>query len=316
MKSVILVKQHPCIQLAHLYEHLFMRAVNEFFYEKGLYKIIDYDARGITFDEGGIIIADIVLYNADSMVHASQLAELRIDFGDGNVNISKELMKILAEEPWQLYVADDAAVMSELHKLDEMQWQLIDDLEVIDSRTIRRKSAPMYLTDKHQTKPRILSITLKAGGDLDSLSAGLFSLAARIALFTVSGKISYHYGLYDGELKNTVQKPSVKSELLVASMVASNVDAVQVVEFSLKVLNEMFDRKTCERIAKDLNTTNYANQSHVAPSYERILQQSGVLVGAKGWQQITWKDVHDVLNGATIEVKYGRTKEEVTLKLK
>ena len=39
MKHLAIVKHHPCAQLAHLYEHLFVTAVADYLYSHGQYKL-------------------------------------------------------------------------------------------------------------------------------------------------------------------------------------------------------------------------------------------------------------------------------------
>ena len=42
MKRITMVKHHPCTQLAHLYEHMFLATAVEFMYQQGQYQLIDY----------------------------------------------------------------------------------------------------------------------------------------------------------------------------------------------------------------------------------------------------------------------------------
>lgn len=316
MKSVILVKQHPNVQLGHLYEHLFMRAVNEFFYEKQLYKSVDYAASGATYDEGGVIVVDVELYSSRAQEYAGGISELKIDLDPSGGNIERALLQMSAEESWRIHISDKLKTVAMLQSLDTAPWLWLDEIDAIDTRSIRRKLDPIYLTNKVQAKPRVLSITLRNKPVVGEACAALLAFVSRIALLTVSNMVTGRYGHYAGDITYSRGLSATRSSLLVASYPRVDVNVPEVSKYTKELIGKMFSRELCERIAQDLNTTNYANQSYVAPNYERILQQSGVLVGSKGWQQITWKDVHDVLNGATLEVKYGRTKEEVTLKLK
>ena len=57
MKHFTLVKHHPCTQLAHLYEHLFVTTVADYLYRHGQYKLLDYALNGATYDSGVIILS-------------------------------------------------------------------------------------------------------------------------------------------------------------------------------------------------------------------------------------------------------------------
>ena len=54
MKHLAIVKYHPCAQLAHLYEHLFVTAVADCLYHHRQYNLLGYAPNGTTYDSGVI----------------------------------------------------------------------------------------------------------------------------------------------------------------------------------------------------------------------------------------------------------------------
>ncbi len=314
MKNIVLIKQHPCVQLGHLYEHLFLRAVNEFFYRQGLYKALDYAAHGTTFEEGGVITVDIELYSDEAVAQTSAIEQLHIDFGDENKNVLLALYQIGAEEEWTVGITDGQKVLDELILLDQQRWQSIDELTVIDTRTIRRKNPPIYLTVDRQPKPRKLHVSLKHDKELNALQAALFNSVSRVLLLTVTNKIVEQYGFYAGELRGTPSPLSVTSELLVFPILWKDIDIDEVLISAEKVLNQMITPTTIERIAHDVGVVDYLDHSRLAPDFERILNQTRVIVGAAGWNSIATPDeIGAILAGAELVIKKGRQTKEVTL---
>ena len=81
MKRITMVKHHPCTQLAHLYEHMFLATAAEFMYQQGQYQLIDYMLDGHTYP-GGIIIIKSIWHSVDATRLANKILTLPTDFGE------------------------------------------------------------------------------------------------------------------------------------------------------------------------------------------------------------------------------------------
>ena len=315
MKNLLFVKQHPCVQLGHLYEHLFVRRINEFFYAKQLYKTLDYSASGTTFDEGGVILVDVYLYSDEAKKYKNELENLSIEFGIENDNVTTAALRITAEEHTQLYIADTKKVLSELQTLDAMPWLNIDNVRYIDTRSTRRKNAPLYLTNHQQKKPRQLSITLECSRPLEALERALYTMLGRTLLFTISDKLAYHYGLYVKQISNDPKKMSPKTVLLVPSWRSNDIATNKAAQIAKEAASAFSSDATIKRFIDDLISTNYLERSHLAPDFERILKETQVLIGTKGWQEVaTIRNIERLLNESTLRVRYGRQEQALPLR--
>lgn len=309
MKNIILIKQHSCVQLGHLYEHLFLRRVNDFFYDKHLFKSLDYAAHGTTFDEGGIIVVDIELYTDEAQKWLTQIEQLSIDLSEDNENITIALLQITAEESDKLIITNKRKVVEELNVLNATPWRAIDDLDYIDSRTIRRKHTPIYLTDQPQTKPRALTITFKPNTPLNGAQAALFNLIGRLFLFTVSDRVAYTYGLYVNAMHGNPDTSSVTSTLYLPSRQTDATNINEVAQSSREAMCHILSAGIIERFVQDMAKSNYLMHSQLAPNFERTLNEVRVLMGAKGWQQIaTEENILTLLKVGTIDARFGRQK--------
>lgn len=173
-----------------------------------------------------------------------------------------------------------------LKLLDSMSWQSIDELKVLDTRAIRRSNPPIYLTVDPQPKPRKLHVSLTHDKKLDPLQAALFNGAARLVSLTVVNQLSNRFGFYAGELHGAPAPLSVTGELLVFPRLWQHVNIDEVAELSWRVMKKMLTPAVIERIACDVGAVNYLNSSRLSPDFERILNQTQVIVAQKAGKRL------------------------------
>lgn len=87
MKYFTIVKYHPCVQLAHAYEHLFVSTITEYLYQHNRYKLLDYSLNGETY-ESGIIVINGECYNNESEKLLNNIATMKADLGSEKIWIS------------------------------------------------------------------------------------------------------------------------------------------------------------------------------------------------------------------------------------
>jgi hypothetical protein len=317
MKNITLIKQHSCIQLGHLYEHLFMRRVDDLFREHKLYRNLDYSTYGTTFHGSGIISIDIDLYTPEALALETKITDLKIEFGDHNRNISLELMRIIVEEAYGIYIGDKKMILTELKSLDTQPWQHLDQITQLDTRTIRRKTMPIYETNTRAPKPRtmhlILSLDKKFASEHRTLLP-LFNVVGRMAVLSIERKIGATFGGYGGELHSKAKPITVTHELFFSPDVATEIDMDKILELQQEVTKEVFSHQTIARLAHTLQTTSYRDDVYSAHSFERIIDETGVLTGLLGWRKIALpENILRVLDHTSIEIKLGRRKVSVPL---
>lgn len=312
MKTVILIKQHPCVQIAHVYEHLFMQRLNEFLYENRLFKYLDYFAHGMTFEEGGMIVVECGLYTDEAITCLDDIKSLNINLGDDGSHVYHALMQITAEESYRLSGTNKQKIMEEVTRLDASPWQSADATSVIDTKSIRRRHTPLSLTREPQPTPRQLHISLRLDVSFAAVNRKLVALSAalnRFLLLSITNQVTKYSPLYPGELYGSVRANSMTSELLAAPSITRQIDIESLAETALRTIHYMYSSKGISRFARYLKNASYQDRYYDSPDIEKMLNETGVFVGSKGWQEIA-DDNNSlaVLRQTTLVLTLGRKK--------
>ncbi len=320
MKSIILTKSHPTIQLAHLYEHLFVGRINQFFYDKGLFKYLDYTVAGTTWDNGGIIIINCDLYSKAAINLIDDIVQLRIQHEDGHKNVSRALTQIVAEEAYTIYVSDSQIVLDELEMLNQQPWQNLDSFSTLDTKTIRQKSKPIYLTTQLQSKPRELKLSLV----LDEPFAKdnrrllpLFNVLSHILLYTLSDRVSATTGTYVKKIGEPTKPTRLTSRLLVSRQEIALLDLQDISIVAHKTIEHAVNDQTLQRIVEEFSSVSYNLRPNEAPNTENMLRDCGILIGSKGWKDIaTHENLSKLLSNMSMSIRFGKNTQTIKLSSK
>ena len=77
--------------------------------------MLDYFAYATTYEDGVIeIVCEI--YTKEAAVLVDKLSDLQIDLGIDNIEVSKALQSMMAEEPWQLCVTPQLSHAGPSHR--------------------------------------------------------------------------------------------------------------------------------------------------------------------------------------------------------
>jgi hypothetical protein len=304
MKTTILIKQHPSVQLAHLYEHLFSIKANELLNERGLFKWLDFTLNGTTYEQGGIISIDFKTYNAAANECLPLLSELHIECDESSIN--KALMQIHAEESYDLKKGSLNSIITELKTLDASRWQSIDEMGIIDSKDLKRSSIPLHLMKTESAQPITTKIALESDQNLheNPLLLALFTITARMILMTAVYTVAKTTGSYSYQIYTQDSGKKVVAEVLTAATFRSQTpdmqDSITQVQDTVRMMNT---NSAFERLVTELQQTSYFRNGVQAPDYEQILMDTGILVGSEAWKGITPSDVDRVLAGTSVAVR-------------
>lgn len=309
MKHLTLVKQHPCVQLAHLYEHMFMRSINELFYSNGAFKNLDYSARGVAYEQGGIIIIYIDLYTEKARSLSHRLEDLFIDYGANKLHLSTEILRIMTEEDYELEFdledinRDDGPLLQELDKLHQLPWQHLDQLDIIDSKSIQLAKSPITLTNYPQAKPEEVLVAIEINNKYHHLAA-VFSELSRIMLFTISFRLCSNYGLYEDDITGSASPLATTAHLNILPAETHRINLTETQNLIRDTLSHMVNSGIKTRLADYLNNLSYSNHPYDAPDNERILTEYGILVGSSGWKKLaTTENIDLLLNNCKFTLK-------------
>jgi hypothetical protein len=308
MHNIILIKHHPSVQLAHLYEHLFLMDANELLNSRGLFKWLDFTLSGTTYEQGGTVAIEFKTYNDQAKECISDLRNIKPNFSEPRVN--KALMQLHAEEYYQLKASNIEVIIKELKAMDEMKWESLDELNVINTRSIRRKQTPLHATRQADDQPITTVLSLEIDTrvvEADPLALAIFTIASRMILLTANYKIVTETGSYSWHLYAQISGKRVSVDVLTAARFRKyKPDLEQTGKMVRDVFGSMHFRGVFDRLVNELHNTSYDHGALKAPNYEQLLNDTGILVGSEGWKGVTKDAIYKVLNGTDVVIKRGQ----------
>ena len=212
MRHFTLIKYHPCVQLAHLYEHLVTMAVNQRLYTQNAFKYLDYSVNSAT-NRDGLITVDVEVYTTQpDRLTPTFFQDTSINLSVSSRELPIALQQIIAEEPYRLYIADTDDVLRELTALHRQHWELSPVL-------IKRNNQPsatldcIYMTDQLKVPTDLIKISYILNDSTPELTI-LHNIFSRFLLLSVTGQLIYQFGYYG---KNIAIQPNQTSAVLLTS---------------------------------------------------------------------------------------------------
>lgn len=311
MKQLILIKKSESIHLAHLYEHIFCTHITTLFYENHLFQHLDYSLVGKTY-HGGVIYIDLELYTKAAISFADQISTLDIRLN--KTTMSAAASELLAEVQAPLGGAGYNKVKQALKDLHRQPWQNIDDVALIDTKTIRRKAQPFYIVEGKSLPSRKLTVGILLDMNFARSHRELLPLFRQFAWFVtgnlqdvLANKYAY-YSLIDA-YKNTRQMIGLFNTFKVAHVHDTDVDLPDNLETCLKVVSDLQQHDSFNRYMTELRATSYYNHPSLAVNLEKNYEDTLIFIGPKGWQQIAIAENCELLlKHMSIELKFGREK--------
>ncbi|HET6746918.1 MAG TPA: hypothetical protein VFH06_02305 [Candidatus Saccharimonadales bacterium] len=310
MKRLILIKQSSAIQLGHLYEHIFCAHIDTFLYEHHLFSHLDYSLTGKTY-YGGIVAIDIELYTDAAIKLSNRLSSLAIELNEEIISIAAT--QILAEKEEPVGGTGYDNVKQALEELHKQPWQNIDEVECIDTKSIRKKTGPFYIAEGKPLPARKLTASILLDDKLAASHRELLPLFRQFAWLMTSsfqGVLADTYGYFSHEDVYKDRSPvGVINTFKVANDNASEVDLSDILATCLEVVRDLQQYGAFTRYMDELCKASYYNHSGLAPNLEKNYEDTFIFIGPKGWRKIaTDENYRLLLKHMSIEVKFGRDK--------
>lgn len=309
MKHFAIVKYHPCVQLAHLYEHLFVGTVSEVLYQQGQYKFLDYAINGETY-ESGVIIISAESYTATTQHFLEQLTTIKIDLGEdksGYMPATRALSQLISEEPLALFVGDADKIIHELKKLDLEPWQNLDDVQQLPPKTpVQPETNSLIYTVDQPAKPPHEVILRFAYVDYETELLTLWHQFTHFLSLSIGQKICHDFHAYFSRSAVKLETDSAVLEctFLLNPLAHPNTNPEDILPVARNILSELSADDIRNRFIKYLQNTSYSNNHFAAPNENQILCDTGILVGAAGWRQIaTLQNLEHILGNLHITVE-------------
>ena len=290
MKHFTLVKHHPCTQLAHLYEHLFIATVADQLYRHGQYKLLDYALNGATYDSGVIIIS-AECYTKTSAELLQDLATMKTDFGEDPfyLPISRALSQITAEESGAIFIGDVDTIIGELKALDDQPWQELDSVELLPkvTHTDKKLLDLMYVTDQPGAKPRKIKLQLQFSDPSIELRI-LWRELAHFLNLSIGQRVCQEFGAYFAheDARDSANSTTVISTFLINPRIMPITQIEEItasVKYTLETITKL---EVMQRFANYLSLASYSSNPHAAPDEDRLLREFGAILGSAGWKKI------------------------------
>lgn len=289
MKAFTLVKHHSCVQLGHLYEHIFAASVKSTMQNSSCYKYLDYALQGTTHDNSGIIEIECEFYTDKAAQLSHAISTISADINPDSIAIA--LRQILAEEKRLLYVDNKEAIMSGLQELETTPWKIAESIDSIDTKTFRSNKDPLYLTPEIiPTGQIIASVKLdKRATQHNRTLLPLFTTISKIILLHFGDVTTARYGYYGIELKASARHktPQVNGYYRCLARDKDTIDSPALLSLLEKSVNEFYKPETIKRFIERMQSISYETRSAEYDSAGHLLDETGIYLGAKGWKHIT-----------------------------
>lgn len=309
MKYLALVKYHPCKQLAHLYEHLFISTITEYLYSHGQYKLLDYSLNGETY-ESGIVIIYGECYNTEAEHLLENIANMKVSLSDknpGHIPVARAMSQICAEESQKLFIGNPDMIIRELELLDNKPWQNLDSVDILPKNTTNDKDLTdlIYETDQPADKKSALKLRLQISNQPVELRV-LWRELARLISLAIGQKICRDFGVYYSKesVKNN-DTSVISTSIFSVSPHAQKVNLKEVAATAKQALTKVTSSKVLNRFSDYLTSLSYTNNPCAAPDSCQIAQEFGIVIGAAGWKKLaTTENIAKALEATHITFRY------------
>jgi len=304
MKRLILIKQSRSIDLAHLYEHVFCRHVDELFSNNDLFPYLDYSLVGKTY-YGGIIYIDLELYSNAAILLAANISSLDIKTDEAIISVAVD--QLMAEKDSIFHSQGYEKVKEALRELHDVSWQDIDTVNLIDVKIFRRVKQPFYLSHVTNKKASNFTLGIILDSDFASSYSELLPLFRQVAWFitvVLQEKLSSSCGYYSftDEFIRNKRITGQYNTFKVAYITEVNIN--QNLEVCKKAIHKLFEHNAFSRFMSDLRNVSYYTDSYIAPNLEKNYEDTLMVIGSLGWQSIaTDKNCDSILKHMTISLK-------------
>lgn len=308
MKRITLIKTAAEIQVTHIYEHLYCEAIHTLFNESNLFYYLDYSCRGTTYDSG-LIHIEIDAYTQKAQQILEKTNKLTLSFD--TVDLERVLAQIVAEEKHYVRGSEINKLQKALETIQNIPWQTLESLTVLDVHKLRRSRKTLWMTDK-PAKIKTLNCDLvldTAFAQKNRQLIPVFDVAAYIIQENLARELTRHAGYYREDNPSTYTNKIAKvSHKLTAwtRVIPELTNERQIAEVFIK---RSLDAGIVQRISDFLTQSTYTLPFE-APNEASLFEASGILVGAAGWRQIgTEENIRTVLKHATLQLTYGKEKQ-------
>ena len=294
MQKLILIKDTDDRQLAHVYEHAFCDAINNYLtIENNYIDTLDFFIEGRTFYSGAISI-EIIFFIKNSEYLKNHIKNIKINEN----NILPGLRQVLAEKQATAQLETDK-IIEEVLKLDtQTEWQNLSSITYIDDQN-KSFQDKLQLCENNK-KSNKLSIEIrfnKSIGESLALAPFIATLIKNNLHLKIMSKYSSYYAgdNWDDDRKHLAEICEILLPL------STKVDDKIIENFFQETIKLL--KNNTPKIKHFFSTADFSKKL-TGPDFVDAADKTGYLVGEKGWKKLsTDENILSVLDDANICIK-------------
>lgn len=314
MKRIALCKTNHSPVLAHLYEHLYCRALTEMFRGKGLIRDLDYYYEARTYGSG-IILLDVYLYTKEAEKCAAGISQQELPLDDRSLSMG--IAQVNAERHQRLVGDSVESIAQGLRKVHLQQWQELEHVGSYDTHAVHRNRRSAWYTDEITEQ---MFRTMKCELLLDEAVAGdraiapLFYLVSRIVEANLADGLIEVYGYFsEGHASSTYTAKAAKEIYDFSAFTPVTSGLTDEIESCRNDIATMLQLGLAHKMTAYLQGATYKHE-YAVPNEIQVYEATGALVGAQGWREIgTQANIIKLLHATTLTLTYGKQKQSLRI---
>jgi hypothetical protein len=310
-KRLILLKVSPYTEVGHLYEHLYLTSLRQYFADNQLYSHLDYSIHAGTY-ENGVVYLEISLYTPAAITHKDEITKLPLNHSD----ISRHLRQISLENHHQTQPINQSELQEALKQLENRPWENIDELGVLNLQNMQPKTDLIKQTTTVYRRFRLHANIAIDGRKLFTHQPELLALFHQLSLFILHNYIDAlcrQTGTYSSQ--DTFFDYGDAAALENTFYIDTAFDHFETcVDIAQNTLASILTHTVLTGFIEQLSINSYTNGDLSAPDDTRIYQETGLFIGSTGWQQLaTTQNTKALLANMFFELKLGKNYHEIPL---
>lgn len=307
MKRLTLVKTCHNIPLAHLYEHLFCYALEQFFLDNRLISYLDYHYDAKTYHGGFLhLVLDAFTPEAEKLLAEVELIKPSFDLNSFNTAV----LEIMAEKQITLSLDTEKAVRL-LCDLQDEPWKNISEVGIYAAAKIRRSSHAFKSYDASATDFRTMTCRIELVPGAQRPAEGLIPLAYVIyqaisnsLTDLLARRYAYHGSDIEWKLSESQVVCARKYRVHRRQIKQLTTETKDCEALLWALVQNGFEKK----LLAYLQSANY-DVLMEAPDELTLYEKSQLLVGGQGWRETaTEQNIKDIMANTHLSFTLGRQK--------
>lgn len=282
MHKLTLIKITETFQLSHLYEHLFVAALDSFMRCKGWFQPIDYTVDARTY-MNGVIIIDIEL--APTTIEKDTIKLIKaVTIRNEETAIRTAIKQIEAEKRATVSYESIHTIQKLLASIEGKPWLDADQIDVINLTDAHAADNDLFIKEAQPTAVQTVTIYLSSTSK-NSETLPLFRIIGGSLLASLGHDLSDNHGMFvTSGTFITDEHDRLRLMLETTDVDITEKDVQEMIE---DIIEDMRGHAVQQRLSSQLQNNSYLSDSGSSlPSLIGTMENTGYIVGSKGWSRL------------------------------